>query len=180
MDVIALHQAGFGGAVAPLGTALTEEQLEELWRLSPAPVLCFDGDAAGAGRRRGRRRLALPLLAPDRSLRLATLPAGEDPDTLVRRRGAERHSMPSWMRPAPLAEALFDLLREGPARTTPEHAPHSATRLEAAARTHPGPGARARISPRAARPVLCRAAAAAGSAIAAFAARPPPAADFAR
>ena len=48
MDVIALHQAGFGGAVAPLGTALTEEQLGELWRLSPEPVLCFDGDAAGA------------------------------------------------------------------------------------------------------------------------------------
>ena len=48
MDVIALHQAGFTGAVAPLGTALTEEQLEELWRLSPEPVLCFDGDAAGA------------------------------------------------------------------------------------------------------------------------------------
>ena len=54
MDVIALAQAGFGGAVAPLGTALTEEQLEELWRLSPAPILCFDGDAAGAGPPRGR------------------------------------------------------------------------------------------------------------------------------
>jgi DNA primase len=48
MDVIALAQAGFGAAVAPLGTALTEEQLEELWRLSPSPILCFDGDAAGA------------------------------------------------------------------------------------------------------------------------------------
>ena len=56
MDVIALHQAGFGGAVAPLGTALTEEQLEELWRLSPAPVLCFDGDAAGARAAAARRR----------------------------------------------------------------------------------------------------------------------------
>ena len=89
MDVIALRQAGFGGAVAPLGTALTEEQLEELWRLSPAPILCFDGDAAGAAPRRAGAELALPLLAPDRTLRLATLPAGEDPDTLVRRQGAD-------------------------------------------------------------------------------------------
>ena len=55
MDVIALHQAGFGGAVAPLGTALTAEQLDELWRLSPSPVLCFDGDAAGARGHADRR-----------------------------------------------------------------------------------------------------------------------------
>src|ERR1019366_1718779 len=84
MDVIALHQAGFTGAVAPLGTALTEEQLEELWRLTPAPVLCFDGDAAGARAAARSADLALPLLAPDRTLRIATLPEGEDPDTLVR------------------------------------------------------------------------------------------------
>ena len=56
MDVIALHQAGFRGAVAPLGTALTEEQLEILWQLAPEPVLCFDGDAAGGARRRARHR----------------------------------------------------------------------------------------------------------------------------
>ncbi len=67
MDVIALAQAGFGGAVAPLGTALTEEQLEELWRLSPAPVLCFDGDAAGARAAARAAELALPMLAPDRT-----------------------------------------------------------------------------------------------------------------
>ena len=87
MDVIALHRAGFGGAVAPLGTALTEVQLGELWRLSPEPVLCFDGDAAGqraAWRAVGR---ALPLLQPGRSLRFATLPPGEDPDSLVRGAG---------------------------------------------------------------------------------------------
>ena len=54
MDVIALHRAGFGGAVAPLGTALTEMQLHELWRLAPEPVLCFDGDAAGQPRRAAR------------------------------------------------------------------------------------------------------------------------------
>ena len=89
MDVIALAQAGIGGAVAPLGTALTEEQLEELWRLSPAPVLCFDGDAAGSRAAARAAELALPLLAPDRTLRLARLPSGEDPDSLVRRQGAE-------------------------------------------------------------------------------------------
>src|SRR6185437_754301 len=88
MDVIALHRAGFGGAVAPLGTALTETQLHELWRLAPEPVLCFDGDAAG--RRAALRALAraLPLLQPGRSLRFAELPPGEDPDSLVRGGGS--------------------------------------------------------------------------------------------
>jgi DNA primase len=87
MDVIALHRAGFGGAVAPLGTALTEMQLHELWRLSPEPVLCFDGD--NAGQRAALRALhrALPLLQPGRSLRFATLPTGEDPDSLLRAAG---------------------------------------------------------------------------------------------
>jgi DNA primase len=87
MDVIALHRAGFATAVAPLGTALTEAQLQELWRLSPEPVLCFDGD--GAGQRAALRALhrALPLLQPGRSLRFATLPPGEDPDSLIRAAG---------------------------------------------------------------------------------------------
>ena len=88
MDVLRLHQANFAGAVAPLGTALTTEQLETLWSLSPAPILCFDGDAAG-GRAGGRTlERALPLLTPERSLRLAALPPGEDPDSLVRKGGA--------------------------------------------------------------------------------------------
>jgi len=88
MDVIALHRAGFATAVAPLGTALTETQLHELWRLSPEPVLCFDGD--NAGQRAALRALlrALPLLKPGRSLRFATLPPGEDPDSLIRASGA--------------------------------------------------------------------------------------------
>ena len=88
MDVIALHQAGFGGAVAPLGTALTEEQLQELWRISPTPELCFDGDQAGRRAAAKAAETALPMLAPDRSLRLVSLPPEEDPDTLVRRHGA--------------------------------------------------------------------------------------------
>ncbi len=89
MDVIALARAGLNHGVAPLGTALTETQIEALWRTGvDEPVLCFDGDAAGqraAGRALER---ALPLLAPGRSLRFATLPAGRDPDDLVREGGA--------------------------------------------------------------------------------------------
>jgi DNA primase len=89
MDVIALDQAGIGEAVAPLGTALTETQLSLLWQLSPSPILCFDGDAAGQKAAiRGALR-ALPHLAPGRSLAFATLPPGQDPDDLVRAKGRE-------------------------------------------------------------------------------------------
>ena len=87
MDVIALHQAGFIGAVAPLGTALTVEQLEEMWKLAPEPILCFDGDAAGQRAAARAAERALPAIKAGQSLRLATLPAGEDPDTLIRRFG---------------------------------------------------------------------------------------------
>jgi DNA primase len=135
MDVIALAQAGIGGAVAPLGTALTEEQLEELWRLAPAPVLCFDGDVAGSRAAARAAELALPMLAPDRSLKLARLPAGEDPDTLVRRGGTD--GMAAVLAAAlPLADALFDLLREG-GETTPEQRAAFRTRLENATRRIP-------------------------------------------
>ncbi|MET1026542.1 MAG: DNA primase, partial [Dongiaceae bacterium] len=88
MDVIALTQAGFPQAVAPLGTALTEEQIELLWRVAPEPLLCFDGDAAGqkAAARAAERVLAI--LKPGLSLRFAWLPTGEDPDSLVKTQGA--------------------------------------------------------------------------------------------
>ena len=136
MDVIALAQAGLGGAVAPLGTALTEEQLEELWRLSPAPTLCFDGDAAGSRAAARAAELALPLLAPERTLRVARLPGGDDPDTLVRRQGVD--AMRAVLTSAvPLSDALFDLLREGGGQTTPEQRAAFRTRLEAAARRIP-------------------------------------------
>ncbi|GMN01561.1 DNA primase [Erythrobacter sp. MTPC3] len=87
MDVIALAQAGIPDAVAPLGTALTEMQLEMLWRMVEVPVLCFDGDKAGqraAMRAIGR---ALPMLAPMRSLSIVRLPAGLDPDDLINQQG---------------------------------------------------------------------------------------------
>jgi DNA primase len=136
MDVIALAQAGIGGAVAPLGTALTEEQLQELWQLAPAPILCFDGDAAGARATARAAELALPLLAPERTLQLATLPTGEDPDTLVRRRGSG--GMRTVLEAArPLAAALYDLMREAGGETTPEQRAAFRARLEAAAKRIP-------------------------------------------
>ncbi len=133
MDVIALAQAGFAGAVAPLGTALTEEQLEELWRLSPVPLLCFDGDAAGARAAVRAAELALPMIAPDRSLRVVSLPAGEDPDSLVRRQGAAGFQA-ALDGARGLSDALYDLLRQPGGETTPEQRAAFRTRLEDAAR----------------------------------------------
>jgi DNA primase len=87
MDVIALAQAGFAEAVAPLGTALTEQQIAMLWRMVPKPLLCFDGDAAGQKAAfRGAQR-ALSGLKPGHSLEFVTLPEGQDPDDLVNARG---------------------------------------------------------------------------------------------
>ncbi len=136
LDVIALHQAGFAGAVAPLGTALTEAHLAELWRLSPAPILCFDGDAAGRRAALRTVELALPRLAHDRSLGFAVLPEGEDPDTLVRRRGegAMRAVLDT---PRPLAETLFDLLREATGDRTPEQRATLRNRIDEAAKLIP-------------------------------------------
>lgn len=87
MDAIALAEAGFGQAVAPLGTALTEEQLALLWRVGPEPVLCFDGDRAGLGAAYRAIDRALPHLEPGRSLFFALLPDGLDPDDVIRTRG---------------------------------------------------------------------------------------------
>lgn len=89
MDVIALAQAGIAEAVAPLGTALTEEQLQLLWRAAPSPILCFDGDAAGTRAAARALERALPLMTPQRTLAFALLPEGQDPDDLVRVTGAE-------------------------------------------------------------------------------------------
>jgi DNA primase len=88
MDVIALSEAGFPQTVAPLGTALTPDQITLLWRMAAEPILCFDGDAAG--RRAAFRAVetALPGLRPGHSLQFAFLPDGLDPDDLVRQRGA--------------------------------------------------------------------------------------------
>ncbi len=89
LDVIALHQAGLAFAVAPLGTALTERQLEQAWKLAPDAVICLDGDSAGRRAMERAAHRALPLLATGRSLRFAVLPEIHDPDSLVREAGAE-------------------------------------------------------------------------------------------
>ena len=88
MDVIALVEAGFGGAVAPLGTAITEDQLRLMWRLSPEPLIMLDGDAAGIRAALRLIDLALPLLEAGNGLRFVILPEGLDPDDLIRSRGA--------------------------------------------------------------------------------------------
>ncbi len=88
MDVIALSEAGFGASVAPLGTAVTETQLQMIWRVAPEPVIMLDGDAAG---RRAAARvidLALPLLEAGQSVRFAMMPDGQDPDDLLKSAGA--------------------------------------------------------------------------------------------
>ncbi|KRR17948.1 DNA primase [Bradyrhizobium retamae] len=87
VDVIAMVTAGFAGAVAPLGTALTENQLALLWKMADEPILCFDGDRAGQKAAYRAADLALPNLAPGKSLRFALLPEGQDPDDLARTGG---------------------------------------------------------------------------------------------
>ncbi|QFU17216.1 DNA primase [Microvirga thermotolerans] len=87
VDVIALTVAGFPNAVAPLGTALTEEQLALLWRMADEPILCFDGDKAGRRAAYRALEIALPNLSAGKSLRFALLPEGQDPDDLVRSGG---------------------------------------------------------------------------------------------
>ncbi|MGA8549697.1 MAG: DNA primase [Stellaceae bacterium] len=117
MDVIALHRAGFASAVAPLGTALTEFQLQELWRLGPEPILCFDGDTAGRRAAARALRRALPLLQPGHSLRFAALPAGEDPDSLIAAAGRAAFDQILAMA-RPLSRMLWEIeLGAGPADT---------------------------------------------------------------
>ena len=79
--------SGFAGAVAPLGTALTENQLALIWKMTDEPILCFDGDRAGQKAAYRAADLALPLLKPGKSLRFALLPEGQDPDDLARSGG---------------------------------------------------------------------------------------------
>ncbi len=119
MDVIALSQAGFAGAVAPLGTALTEEHLEEIWRVTPEPVICFDGDAAGQRAALKTTELALAQLAPDKSLKLLTLTGGDDPDSLIRK-GGPKAFQAVLDKAQPISSALYPMLAGGLARNTPE------------------------------------------------------------
>jgi DNA primase len=89
VDVVRMVAGGFANTVAPLGTALTERQLEILWRMADEPLLCFDGDKAGIRAAHRAADLALPLLKPGKSLRFALLPGGQDPDDLIRASGPD-------------------------------------------------------------------------------------------
>jgi DNA primase len=118
MDVIALVRAGIP-AMAPLGTALTESQMLALWRVVAEPVLAFDGDPAGARAASRAAERALSFLTPGKSFRFVTLPRGEDPDSLVRARGAR--GMESLILTArPMADVIWDLETRGRPVDTPE------------------------------------------------------------
>ncbi|XDZ71332.1 DNA primase [Alphaproteobacteria bacterium LSUCC0744] len=107
MDVIAIHRSGAAAAVAPLGTALTAEQIALLWKLHDEPVLCFDGDTAGQRAQMRALERILPLLEPGRSARLAVLPEGTDPDDLIAASGPE-----GFRKVISTARALVDSLWE--------------------------------------------------------------------
>jgi DNA primase len=119
MDVIALDRAGIAEAVAPNGTAVTEAQLERMWRLDPAPILCFDGDSAGQKAAIRAASRALPHLSPERTLRFVELPAGQDPDDLVRSGG--RDALEALLaEPEPLVNRLWRHERDAQPLATPE------------------------------------------------------------
>jgi len=141
MDVIALAQAGIDEAVAPLGTALTEGQLERLWRLVDVPLLCFDGDAAGQKAAIRAAIRALPMLAPGRSLCFATPPQGQDPDDLVRSGGREAVEA-VFKDSAPLVEILWRHERDAAPLDTPETRAGLRRRLTDLAKTIQDPDVR--------------------------------------
>ena len=119
MDVIALTRAGLAHAVAPLGTALTETQIELLWKTCAEPILCFDGDKAGRWAAHRAAERALPLLKAGYSLRFVELPPGEDPDSLLQARGAAALRQ-LFENTTPLDELLWRRALEGRPLDTPE------------------------------------------------------------
>ncbi len=133
MDVVALGQAGITNAVAPLGTALTEEQIGLLWRLAPEPILCFDGDKAGLRAAYRAVERVLPLLKPGHSLRFALLPEGQDPDDLVKSGGVD--AMEEVLSAArPLSEIVWDKEVEAGTWDTPERKAQLKARITAVIR----------------------------------------------
>lgn len=119
VDCIALDRAGLQNAVAPLGTALTEDQLALIWRIAPEPVLCFDGDKAGLRAAYRAIDVALPGLAAGKTLRFCFLPGGQDPDDLLRSQGAEALRA-ALEQPRPLVEVLFERETQRAPIETPE------------------------------------------------------------
>ncbi len=119
LDVIAAVAAGFEGAVAPLGTALTEDHLTLLWRMSDAPVLCFDGDKAGQKAAERTADMVLPLLKPGQTVKIAMLPDGLDPDDIIKQRG--RDAFADLIKDSrPLSEMVWSMETRGIVPETPE------------------------------------------------------------
>jgi len=133
MDVIACHRAGVP-AVAAMGTAMTEEQMEVLWRLHPEPTLCFDGDKAGQRAASRAMDRALPLLKPGRSFRFSMVTGGKDPDDVLREQGAAALKA-QVSQTTPFVEQLFTRERELEPLDTPERKAGLKQRLRAAAAT---------------------------------------------
>ena len=125
MDVVGLAHAGFHHAVAPMGTALTEEQIQLAWRMAAEPILCLDGDQAGLRAAYRAIDRALPLLKPGYSLRFAMLPPGKDPDDVVREGGAE--AMQAILGKA---MSLLDLMWEREIEAAPWDTPERAAALK--------------------------------------------------
>ena len=119
MDVIAMAAAGIEETVAPMGTALTERQIELLWRLCDKPILCFDGDAAGRRAAMKAALRALPMLRPGHSLQFASLPAGMDPDDLLKAKG--RAAMDGLLaEPASMLDTIWTHERDAAPLASPE------------------------------------------------------------
>src|SRR5271170_6128346 len=119
VDVIAMATAGFEAAVAPLGTALTADQLGLMWRMADEPIICFDGDDAGRRAAYRAADLALPLLKPGKSIKFAALPDGQDPDDLARSGG--REAIDDVLGASrPLAQVLWTRESEAGSLDTPE------------------------------------------------------------
>jgi len=132
LDVITSVMAGFEGTVAPLGTALTEEHLQLLWRMSEAPILCFDGDAAGIKAAERAADLVLPLLKPGMTVKIATLPDGLDPDEIILQQGRDAFAA-VLARATPLSEMIWTIETRGVLPETPEARAALEMRLKARA-----------------------------------------------
>lgn len=141
MDVIALSQAGFEHSVAPLGTAITEDQLQMIWRVSSEPIVALDGDKAGLRAAYRLIDLALPLLDPGKSLRFVILPEGQDPDDLIKAAGAS--AMQKLLDGAqPMVNLLWQRETEGKSFDSPERRASLDADLRTALRKIPDPSLR--------------------------------------
>lgn len=142
MDVIALAEAGFAHAVAPLGTALTPDQLDLIWKAGPDPIMCFDGDKAGLRAAFRAVDVALPNARPDQSVYFCLLPEGMDPDDLLRQPSGKETLTGALDTALPMIEMLWQRERDAEPLDTPERKAGLEARLRAAAARIEHPGVR--------------------------------------